>query len=510
MFTLNDLLRWRAELHPEHIALVDERDDMVTYRGLHRRSLDCALRWQERGVSSGDVVAVLDTSSVGFFVNLFGLARLGAVPALLNWRLTAVENRDLLSLIEPVAVAAGSELVERLPPELPMLRVSLDEAGPQWPLEADGALSMNELPVLPSPASPFALGFSSGTTGLPKGIPMRHASLARSTMVDAAEALGMERGSRQLLVAPTFHLAGLSNTMMGLARGAEIHLRAGFDPDAVLDDIERLRIEYMTAVPAMFRAMVLTARSRAEAPDTSSMREMSYGASPIPVELLHEVMQLFPGARLRQFYGMTEIAGALTTLAPQDHDPASPHLSSAGRVNAGFEVRLVDRFGADVEDGRPGEVLIRGDSVMDGYWRNPAATAEVLHDGWFASGDIATRSNGYLTIMDRAKDMIVTGGENVYPAEVEADLYRHPDVVDAAVIGVPDETHGERVHAVVVCGGGAKLDLDALQAHCRASLAGYKIPRSLELVDELPRNATGKILKRELREPYWGGRERAV
>ncbi len=212
---------------------------------------------------------------------------------------------------------------------------------------------------------------------------------------------------------------------------------------------------------------------------------------------------------------MTEIAAALTTLTPADHDPASGHHLSAGRVNPGFEVRLVDRDGNDVPDGEPGQIMIRGQSVMHGYWQDPEATAETIVDGWLASGDIATRNQGYLTIMDRAKDMIVSGGENVYPAEVEAVIYEHPDIVDAAVFGVPDDKFGERVHAVVVGrpggdAGDAGLTLDGLQTFCRQRLAGYKLPRSLEVMHELPRNATGKILKRELRAPHWQDQERRV
>lgn len=523
MFSLNDLLEWRAELHPDAPALIDQRDDKATYRQLAERVESCALRWRDRGVSPGDVVALLDTNSVSYFVNLFGLARLRAVPAMLNWRLTAAENRSLLDLVEPVAVAVGSDLIDRLPRELPSLRVALGRAPAGWVLDEDppvaagrdAASAARDL-ARPAPGDVFALGFSSGTTGQPKAIPMRHDSLVRSVLVDAMETAGMRRGARQLMVAPTFHLAGLANSLMGLSRGAEIHLRTGFDPAAVLADIEELAVEYLTAVPAMFRAMVQAQRTMAaagSAPNTSSMLEMTYGASPIAPELVREIAEIFPGCLLRQFYGMTEIAGALTTLTPEDHLPDRPHHLSAGRVNPGFEVRLVDRNGVEVADGSPGQIMIRGQSVMSGYWRNPEATDEAIVDGWFASGDIAIRNDGYLTIMDRAKDMIVSGGENVYPAEVEAVLYEHPSIVDAAVIGVPNERYGEGVHAVLVASDTEQepeLTVEAVQAFCRERLAGYKLPRSVEVVAELPRNATGKILKRDLRAPYWEHVERQI
>jgi acyl-CoA synthetase (AMP-forming)/AMP-acid ligase II len=324
-------------------------------------------------------------------------------------------------------------------------------------------------------------------------------------LIDSAENAGMFVGARQIMAAPMFHLAGLSNSLMGLANGAELHLRAGFNPESILKDIEQVGAVYLTAVPAMFHAMVEAVRKRADVPDLSSMREMSYGASPIAPELLREVEDLFPGVRLRQFYGMTEVAGALTTLTPADHEPNSPHRQSAGRVNPGFEVRLVDRQGKDVVDGQPGEILAKGPSVLQNYWEDSEATNEAIVDGWFRTGDIAVRSEGYLTIMDRAKDMVVTGGENVYPAEVEAVLYEVPGVADVAVIGVPDEQFGERVHAVMVTQPDATVNLEMIMEFCRGRLAGYKLPRSMEVVAELPRNPTGKILKRQLRSRHWEG-----
>ncbi len=525
MLALTDLIRWRAERQADSVALVDDRGDRATYRELWERIERCGRRWQERGVSPGEVVALLDTNSVAFAVNLFGLSRLGAIPALLNWRLTAHEHRALLDLVEPVAIAAGDALIDNLPSDLPPVRVRLgggtdptanQDAGPDagpaggWVRDDEAAGGETALPAPPQADAVFALAFSSGTTGRAKAIPFRHESLARSALVDSLDIEGMYPDARHLVVAPMFHLAGLSNSLMGLASGAELHLRTGFDPDAVLDDIERLQISYMTAVPAMFRALVAAAGGRAETPGTGSVLEMTYGASPIAPELVREIRGLFPGTRLRQFYGMTEVAGALTTLHPADHDEANPHHLSAGQVNPGFEVRLVDRQHREVLDGEPGQILVKGPSIMHGYWRDPAATAEAFVDGWFATGDIATRSEGYLTIMDRAKDMIVTGGENVYPAEVEAALYQHPDVADVAVIGVPDDRMGERVHAVVVARAGVDVDLASIQADGRERLAGYKLPRSLELIDELPRNATGKILKRQLRAPYWEGQTRKV
>jgi len=507
VLSLNELLRWRSELHPDAVALVDEYGDQLTYAELQHQIERCALRWSAIGVTRGDVVGVLDTNSTSFVVHVFSLARLQAIPALLNWRLTPAEHGPLFDLIQPVAIVSGQKLIDQLPSNLPSIRIALhtdQECPPTWVPDVTEFVDGN-LPPSPQPSDVFAIGFSSGTTGRAKGIPLRHEALARSALIDSAENVGMFIGARHIMAAPMFHLAGLSNSLMGLANGAELHLRGGFNPESILEDIEQLGAVYMTAVPAMFHAMVDAARTQTKAPDLSSMLEMSYGASPIAPELLREVETLFPGVRLRQFYGMTEIAGALTTLTPTDHNSSSTHRQSAGRVNPGFEVRLVDRHGRDVVDGQAGEILVRGSSVLHNYWDDPEATNEAIVDGWFRTGDIAVRSEGYLTIMDRAKDMVVTGGENVYPAEVEAVLYEVPGVAEVAVIGVPDEQFGERVHAVIVIQPGAVVDLETIMEFCRGRLAGYKLPRSMEVVDELPRNPTGKILKRQLRSPHWEG-----
>ncbi len=512
VLSLNELLRWRSELHPDAVALVDEYGDQLTYAELQQQIERCALGWNAVGVTRGDVVGVLDTNSTSFVVHVFGLARLQAIPALLNWRLTPAEHGPLFDLVQPVAIVSGQKLIDQLPSNLPPIRIALhpdQECPPTWVPDATESVDGN-LPPPPQPSDVFAIGFSSGTTGRAKGIPLRHEALARSALIDSAENAGMFVGARHIMAAPMFHLAGLSNSLMGLANGAELHLRAGFNPQSILEDIEQVGAVYLTAVPAMFHAMVEAVRTRVDAPDLSSMREMSYGASPIAPELLREVEALFPGVRLRQFYGMTEVAGALTTLSPADHEPSSPHRQSAGRVNPGFQVRLVDRQGKDVVDGQPGEILAKGPSVLHHYWEDSEATKEAIVDGWFQTGDIAVRSEGYLTIMDRAKDMVVTGGENVYPAEVEALLYEVPGVTDVAVIGVPDEQFGERVHAVMVTQPDAAVNLEMIMEFCRGRLAGYKLPRSMEVVAELPRNPTGKILKRQLRSRHWEGHIKQV
>ena len=466
VFALTDLLRWRAELQPDALALNDEYGDEASYGELQERIVDCALGWRSRGVSRGEVVALLDTNSTSFLVNLFALARLGAVPALLNWRLTAAEHRSLLELVQPVAIAAGQALIDRLPDELPAIRVALhpDERCPiGWRPDGEDlgdhtTESPGDLPPSPLPGEVFAIAFSSGTTGRAKGVPLRHEALLRSALIDSAGIVPMRERARHLVVAPLFHLAGITNTMMGLASGAEIHLRAGFDPGEILVDIERLGVEFMTVVPAMFQALVATSQELVQPPKTSSMLEMTYGASPIAPELVREIQDLFPRCRLRQFYGMTEIAGALTTLSTRPTTIRRPHRTLGGPSQRRIRGPLVDPTGRTWPMGRPGEILIKGAAgharlLGRSRCHRRSHQRRLVQD----SATSRHRSEGYLTIMDRAKDMIVSGGENVYPAEVEAVLYEHPGIVDAAVIGVPDESvrrTGSRSHRSAARPGG--------------------------------------------------------
>jgi fatty-acyl-CoA synthase len=244
--------------------------------------------------------------------------------------------------------------------------------------------------------------------------------------------------------------------------------------------------------------------------DVSSVRQVIYGASPIAEELLVQAAAKFK-CDFVQVYGLTETTGGGTNLKPADHDAARNKLRSCGKPNKGVEVRIVDEAGNDVPQGEVGEIIMRGGSIMKGYWNKSEATADAVKDGWFYSGDAGfLDEEGYVFIHDRVKDMIVSGGENIYPAEVENALFAHPDIADVAVIGVPDEKWGEAVKACVVLAEGKTLSEDEIIAFARARIAGYKLPKSVDFVAALPRNPSGKILRRELREPYWEGQERRV
>ena len=313
----------------------------------------------------------------------------------------------------------------------------------------------------------------------------------------------MVAGSPQLQLMPMFHLAGLSQALQCLLTGGTLHVLSAFDATRVVDEIERNAIQFFTAAPTIIAALIDEVRGRPERPELGSLREIQYGAAPMPEPLLRDAIEVL-GCRFRQIYGMTEAQSFVSLLHPRDHVPGSPRLRTAGQVALGWEVRIVDHAGDDVAVGDPGELLIRSDALFPGYYRDPDATAAAFtEDGWYRTGDVGTLDHdGYLSIVDRAKDMVITGGENVYPAEVEAVLRGHPDVEDVAVIGIPDERWGERVHAVVVARVGTSPDPDEIIGWTRERLAHFKCPRSVELVDELPRNATGKILKRDLRDRH--------
>jgi long-chain acyl-CoA synthetase len=307
-------------------------------------------------------------------------------------------------------------------------------------------------------------------------------------------------GSRHLQILPLFHLGGLGQCMQALLTAGTVYIHSTFNPAAVIDSIETDRIEFFTAGPSLIDMLVAEIRNRGTS-DLSSLREIAYGTAPITPSSLTAALVAF-GCRFRQIYGNTESQSMISLLPPADHEPGNPRLSSAGKVSFGWEVRIVSPDGRDVPFETPGELLIRGECLFHGYWRDPEATAAVFADGgWYRTGDIASlTADGYLYILDRAKDMVISGGENIYPAEVEAVLARHPAVADVAVIGQPHPTWGEAVHAVIIPAAGCQVSGEEIIAWCRDQLAHFKCPKTVEFVSSLPRTTTGKVLKRELRD----------
>jgi acyl-CoA synthetase (AMP-forming)/AMP-acid ligase II len=307
---------------------------------------------------------------------------------------------------------------------------------------------------------------------------------------------------------PFFHVAGVNIGVLALAQGARGIVLGDTDPQIILSLIQSKRIGYAFLVPAVI--LFLTQQPNVRAIDFSSLKVISYGASPIAEDLLRTAREIM-GCGFMQLYGLTETTGAGTCLAPDDHDASLGKLRSCGKPAPGMAIRVVDGEGRALAPHEVGEIQIRGATVMKGYWNKPDATRKSIAENWFATGDAGFfDEDGYLYIHDRVKDMIVSGGENIYPAEVENAVFGHPGVADVAVIGVPDEKWGEAVKAIVVRKQGASPSPAEIIAYARDRIAGYKLPKSVDFVEALPRNPSGKILRRELREPYWVGRERKV
>jgi acyl-CoA synthetase (AMP-forming)/AMP-acid ligase II len=365
----------------------------------------------------------------------------------------------------------------------------------------DGATLAGPVPARPALTGEtvLALVHTSGTTGRAKAIPLRHGALMMSVADFAIEIGDQVAGSRHLQILPLFHLGGFGQCLQAILTAGTVYIHTAFSPPAVIDAIETDRIEFFTAGPSLIDMLVAEIRSRGGA-DLSSLREIAYGTAPITPSSLTAALAAF-GCRFRQIYGNTESQSMISLLAPEDHQPGHPRLASAGRVSFGWEVRIVDPDGHDLPPEVPGELLIRGECLFHGYWRDPEATAAAFAEGgWYRTGDIARlTADGYLYILDRAKDMIISGGENIYPAEVEAVLARHPAVADVAVLGRPDPTWGEAVHAVIIPAPGQSPSPADILTWCRNHLAHYKCPKTIEFTAAFPRTTTGKILKRELR-----------
>ena len=530
MLSLIHVLEWRAAVHPGAIALSDQQGAKLTYAGLADAVDRSAAGFAAAGVAPGHVVPVIARNQAGWVTAMLGLIRAGALPAAVNWRLAAPEVAALLRLAGPAAVLADADcaaLARQAAAGLDSSVPILDLAGQQpaadgAPFAADGAQPAQpaspERPVSRlHPSEPAILVHTSGTTGRPKLVPLTHQQLITAVVFMKLEVPEAVPGARHLSALPLFHVAGLANLSYTLFTGGHLHLLAGFDPAGFVDELARRRIQLTQLVPTLIHAVTQEVSSRAEPPDLSHLIEVVYGASPIRPELLERAVTVL-GCRFRQNYASSETGPLpITSLPPEDHDPARGRLGTAGRPSLGWEVRLGER----------GEIQVRGAAPLPGYWNDPEATARSLTaDGFYRTGDVGTLgADGYLTIVDRLSDLVITGGENVYPAEVEAVLAGHPAVADVAVIGVPDERWGETVHAVVVLAPGdtapgntARANGDAepgfvaaaLVGWARERLAGFKCPTGVTVVPELPRNATGKVLRAKLRAPFWTGRDRQV
>jgi acyl-CoA synthetase (AMP-forming)/AMP-acid ligase II len=507
------LARWEAE-RPDGPA-ISFGAMTLTWSELANRVRRNAAAQRAAGLRPGDRIAVLDLNHPSCLELMLACAQVGTASAVVNFRLAPPEIVYVINDAKARLLFVGPEFagtVDQLRAQLPTVERVIRVGGAHDDYEAWLAAQPPDTQVHPGdPGDCFLQLYTSGTTGFPKGAMLTHRGmLAHSRNVAGSWNCGP--GSRVQVAMPLFHVGGTGTSLVALYVGAHIFMMRLPDPAAALAMLEAEKITHTFYVPALMA--VMTQLPGAAGRDYSSLRNLSYGASPMPLPVMRASLALFPGV-LQQVYGMTEQSGVVSVLGQADHaNPAVAHrLISAGQAIAGVEIEIREPgTGEPVPTGQPGEIWVRSEQIMAGYWGKPEATADTItHDGWLRSGDGGhIDADGYVYVTDRIKDMIISGAENIYPAEIERVLAEHPAIADVAVIGVPDERWGEVPKAVVVARAGSAVDVAELLAYCRRHVAGFKCPQSVDVVDQLPRNPTGKILKRELRKPYWEGRERKI
>ncbi|PZU50326.1 MAG: acyl-CoA synthetase [Sphingomonas sp.] len=515
---LGDAVRVHARDRPDAIAFEFE-GRITSFVELDAHVNQVANALLAAGLKPGDRIAYLGKNSDHYFELFLGASRAGVVMVPVGWRLAGPEIAFIVNNAEAKLLFLGAELTELVQANVTELgrgrTIIAMEPGSNWPtFEAWRDAQSSKHPGIAVTPSDVAIQlYTSGTTGNPKGAMLSHSNLLEGRRLGQLHPMPWNEWGPDdvsLVAMPVAHIGGTGWGLIGLVNGARGVVAREFDPLKVLDYIERDRVSKMFMVPAALQIVVRQPRAREV--DYSRLQYILYGASPIPLDLLRECIELF-GCGFCQQYGMTETTGTIVYLPPEDHDPAgTPRMRAAGLPMPGVEIKVVDADGNELPRGEVGEVATRSYANMSGYWKLDEATAATIAaDGWLRTGDAGYMDeDGYLYIHDRVKDMIISGGENVYPAEVESAVYGHPAVAEVAVIGVPDETWGEAVKAVVVPRPGASIDAEEIIRFARSRIAAFKAPKSVDVIAALPRNASGKILRRELRAPYWAGRNRQV
>lgn len=480
----------------------------TTWAELDRRSNQVANGLRSLGVEPGDRIAVLARDDDHGVVVAFGCAKAGAVLLGINWRLAPPEVEYILEHAEATVLFMGPDQQDA-PPDLPNLRhvISLrDEEFTSWRNGLD-----DSDPMLSQEAGDAAVQmYTSGTTGRPKGVVLAHRSffaVVRSMKEQGDPWIGWTPNDVSLLSFPLFHIGGIWWAMTTLIAGARLVVVPSFVGEEALRLIEGHRVTKACMVPAMIQLM-LNEPGCADA-DTSSLTHIIYGGSPITSTSLDAAIKQFR-CQFGQIYGLTETGNTAVFLWPEDHQEEDL-LQAAGRPYPCVQVKVVDEAGASLPPHTVGEICLRSAANMIGYFKNEEATKATLIDGWVHTGDAGcVNERGYVFVSDRLKDMIISAGENIYPAEIESVIAAFPGVRECAVIGVPNDRWGEVVKAFVVVKRGHELDRKAMARHCRASLADFKVPRSVEVIETLPRTPSGKVQKHVLREPHWEGRDRQV
>jgi fatty-acyl-CoA synthase len=501
---------WASE-RPDRVAMREE-DRVFTYGDLEERTARVATALLAAGLQKGDRVAWIGKNSDLYFTLFYGAARAGIVMAPIGWRLSPTEWAYVVNDTKAKIVFTGPGF-DAVPDQL---SGKLDHAPRIIGADETRRLidATSRAPFEPAGADDAVLQlYTSGTTGNPKGAVLSNRNLfaLRKHSNEADMPYTKWEDDEAVLVAmPCAHIGGTGLGIMALAAGLPGVILAEFNPDGVFDAVEHHGVTRFFIVPAALQMLLM--HPRCASVDYSRLKYILYGAAPIPLELLRQCIKMF-GADFIQAYGMTETTGTICMLPPEDHDPeGNARMRSAGKALPGVEILILGPDGQSVPTGEVGEVVTRSSNNMIGYWNLPEATAKTMTaDGWIHTGDAGyLDADGYLFIHDRMKDMIISGGENVYPAEVESAIFGHPAVQEVAVIGIPDQKWGETVKAVVVAKPGMNIEESDIIAWARERIAAFKAPRSVDVIDALPRNASGKILRKDLRAPYWAGYERMV
>lgn len=519
--TLGDIARFHGQQRPDATAFVFEGRE-TTYKQFDERTNQIANALLAEDIPAQSRVAAMGKNSDWYYELLIGSAKADMVTVGINWRLAPPEVAYILNDAEAKLLFVGEEFIplyEQIKDELTTVQkvVVLADSNDQFPTFNQwlGSQSAEDPGVEVDPESVTVQMYTSGTTGHPKGVQVAHRSFY--ALNEYADQLGEPEEEWtvwtdqdvSLLAMPNFHIGGTGWALIGMYAGAKNVVLGEFTPAGCLQAIRDYGISKLFIVPAAMQFVL----ADPTCPDTdfSTLKYIVYGASPIPLPLLQTAMDVFKCGFI-QLYGMTETIGVGTYLPAEDHDPkGNKRMRSAGKTRPGVEVAIRDSEGKDVPNGTIGEICIKSAANMVGYWKRPDATASTLIDGWVYTGDAGIKDDdGYVYVQDRIKDMIVSGGENVYPAEVESALFGMDAIADVAVIGVPDDRWGEAVKACVVLKPGAEATQEEIIAFAKEKIAGYKVPKSVDFIAELPRNPSGKILKRELRAPYWEGRDRQV